>query len=484
MTSSVPSSPSPGPDLPASTHGAGYERADVVVLGGGSAGESIATQLAAAGRSVVLVEAGRVGGECPYVACIPSKAMLHSAHSRARASDLRDTGGSHLDPEVGADTPAYRAATARRDELSEHRDDSGAAAELEQAGVRLVRARGRVLAEGIVEAGDVRLAFSDLVVATGSSPVQPDLPGLPDVPTWTSDEALSAVDRPASLLVLGGGAVGCELAQVHARFGVRVTLLDSGPQLVGKEEPSVAALLADVLRADGVDVRLESSVERFEPGPDGGARALLAGGGTVDAERVLVAVGRTPSTEGLGLAVLGIEPGDRGELAVDEHCRVAGQQHVWAAGDVTGQAPYTHTANYQARIVVANLLGGDRRADYRAVPRAVYTEPAVASVGQHEAQAREAGIDAVTAVMDLGEVARTATEGSGGGRLVLTADRQRGVLIGAAAIGPHADEWLSEATLAIRAEVPLALLTDVIHAFPTFGEAYEPPLRELAGQVR
>ncbi len=466
------------------TSGAGHERVDVVVLGGGSAGESIAVQLAGAGRSVVLVEAGRVGGECPYVACIPSKAILHSAHGRAAAVGLRGTGGSHLDPDVGADDPAFRAAAERRDELAEHRDDSAAADALEAAGVRLVRARGRVVAEGVVEAGGRRLAYTDLVVATGSSPVEPDLPGLAEVPTWTSEQALSALDRPASLLVLGGGAVGCELAQVHARFGVRTILVDSAPQLLGREEPGVADLLAEVLRRDGVDVRLGTSVERFEPGPGGSARALLTGGGRVEAERVLVAVGRTPSSSGLGLDVLGIEPADRGQLAVDDRCRVLGHRHVWAAGDVTGEAPYTHTANYQARVVVENLLGGDRRADYRAVPRAVYTDPAVASVGQHEAQARAAGIDAVTAVMDLGEVARTATEGSAGGRLVLTADRAGRVLIGAAAIGPHADEWLSEATLAIRAEVPLDLLCDVVHAFPTFGEAYEPPLRELAGRAR
>ncbi|HEU0102987.1 MAG TPA: NAD(P)/FAD-dependent oxidoreductase [Mycobacteriales bacterium] len=453
---------------------------DVVVLGGGSAGESIATTLAQAGRRVALVEALRVGGECPYVACMPSKALLRSAQARGEARSLVGLGGAAADVDLGDDAAAYRAAVARRDEISEHRDDSSAAGALEQAGVVLVRGLGRVTADRTVEVGGRALAWTDLVVATGSCPVVPDLPGLADVPTWTSDQALAAQQRPSSLLVMGGGAVGCELAQVHARFGVRTTLVESGPQLAGKEEPGVAGLLAEVLRGDGVDVRLGTSAERFERTADGRARVHLSEGAPVEVERVLVAIGRTPTTAGLGLDVLGIEAQESGALAVDPSCRVVGQPHVWAAGDVTGEAPYTHTANYQARIVTANLLGGDRRADYRAVPRAVYTEPALASVGMHEATARDAGVEAATAVMDLGEVARTSTEGAGGGRLVLTADIARGVLVGAAALGPRADEWLSEAVLAIRAAVPLAVLVDVVHAFPTFGEAYEPPLRELA----
>ena len=322
------------------------------------------------------------------------------------------------------------------------------------------------------------LRYTDLVLATGSQPVVPPVDGLADVPTWTSDQALSAQERPASLLVLGGGAVGCELSQVHARFGTSVVLVDPGEQLLGREETSVAGELQAVLERDGVDVRLGAELERAEAA-DGGALCHLSDGTRLQVERVLVATGRRPDTDGLGLDVLGIEPADDGSVEVDEHCRVSGQEHVWAAGDVTGTAPYTHTANYQARIVAANLLGHEMTADYRAVPRAVYTEPAVASVGIDADTAREQGLEPRTAVMDLGEVARTSTEGSGGGRLVLTAVGD--VLVGAAAIGPHADEWLSEATLAIRARVPLSVLADVIHAFPTFGEAYEPPLRELAG---
>jgi dihydrolipoamide dehydrogenase len=458
------------------------ETYDVVVLGAGSAGEVVAKKVAEAGRSVAVVEDLRVGGECPYVACMPSKAVLRSAEARHDARRLPALGGAAAAPQLDEDDAAFRRAAQRRDDIAEHRDDSESARGLEEAGVTLVRGRGRVVRPGVVDVDGRELGWTDLVLATGSSPVRPPVDGLADVPTWTSDEALSATDRPASLLVMGGGAVGCELAQVHARFGTAVTLVQSGKQVASKIEPSIAERLAQVLRDDGVDVRLGVEVERVEPA-GAGARAHLSDGTAVEVERVLVATGRRPTTDGIGLDVLGIEPGDKGAVQVDGACRVRGQQHVWAAGDVTGQAPYTHTANYQARVLVENLLGGDRTADYRAVPHAIYTDPTAAGVGLTAAQARDLGLDVVTATMDLADVARTTTEGSAGGWLVLVADRRRGVLVGAAAIGPRADEWLSEATVAIRAEVPLSVLADVVHAFPTFGEAFEPPLQELAAQV-
>jgi pyruvate/2-oxoglutarate dehydrogenase complex dihydrolipoamide dehydrogenase (E3) component len=436
---------------------------DVVVLGAGSAGQSVATSLAEAGRRVALVERALVGGECPYLACMPSKALLHDAARHVLTG--------------GPDAPAFDAAVRRRDEVAEHRDDSSTADEVRGAGVELVRGRGRVVRPGVVDVDGRELGYGDLVVASGSVPVRPPVDGLDGVPTWTSDEALTSTERPASLLVVGGGAVGCELSQVYARFGVPVVLAHPGERVLDREEPTVAEALQEVLRRDGVELRLGARAERAQP-CTAGARVHLSDGSSVEVARVLLATGRRPATGDLGLDVLGVEKGEHGELRTDERCRVA--DGVWAAGDVTGVAPYTHTANYQARVVVENLLGRERTADYRAVPRAVYTDPPLASVGLSGPRAREQGIDVVLAVMDVGQVARTAAEDGEGGRLVLVADRARGVLVGASAVGPRADEWLAEAVLAVRAQVPLAVLADVVHAFPTFGEAYEPPVQELA----
>jgi dihydrolipoamide dehydrogenase len=292
------------------------------------------------------------------------------------------------------------------------------------------------------------------------------------------------------MAILGGGAVGCELAQIYARFGTQVTLLQEEPGLLGNEEPTISGRLADVLQGDGVDLRFSTKATRIEGGRNG-ARLHLDSGPILECERILVAVGRAPNTSGIGLEILGIEEDDGG-LAIDETCRVRGQRKIWAAGDVTAVAPYTHTANYQAEIIATNILrAGDRSgshgadqvtADYRAIPRAVYTDPAVASVGMDEATAAQKGIHPVTAAMDFAELARAGSDGDGG-RLVLTADRSRGVLVGAAAIGPHADEGIGEAALAIHAEIQLSVLAQLVHLFPTYSEAYGRLFQELAGDL-
>ena len=455
----------------------------MVVLGAGSAGEWIWSQLPE--RSVAVVEAGRVGGECPFVSCMPSKTLLRSALVRRLAA------GAHLYGAVAEplalDDPgkAFAAALERRDRTTQGRDDSRNAADVVRSGATLCRGLGRIVGPGrvrvaLTEGGSAEFGYDELVIATGSRPTIPPVPGLDQVPTWTSDEALSSAELPASMVVLGGGPVGCELAQVYATFGTEVTLVQSESHLLAPEEAFLGQILSGVLARQGVDVRLESVAQAVRQSPSG-AVVSLSDGGAVDAERVLLATGRTPWLEDIGLESLGLSPSHDG-LAIDEACRVRGTEHVWAAGDVTGIAPFTHTANYQARVLVTNLRGKAASADYKAIPRTVYTDPPVAAVGMTHAAAA-AVMDVAFAGMDLADTARAGADGTEIGRLQLVADRARGVLVGAAAIGPGADEWIGEASLAIRAEIPLELLADVVHSFPTYSEAYEPPLRVLAAKL-
>jgi pyruvate/2-oxoglutarate dehydrogenase complex dihydrolipoamide dehydrogenase (E3) component len=460
---------------------------DVVVLGGGTAGEHVATEVARAGRSVALAEAGLVGGESPYLACLPSKSLLQSARRGE----------------------TWEHAIARRDEISGHLDDSAAAARLAEAGVTLTRGTGRVVKPGVVEAEHAspagagnarsagtaglevtRLGYTDLVIATGSEPVAPPVEGLADIPTWTSADALTWPDLPRRLVVLGGGGIGCELAQVYAAFGSQVTLVEEAGQLLPTEAGFAGEILADALRRTGVDVRLGSGVARASRTGDG-TQLELADGSQVDADRVLLATARRPRLAGLGLEALGIDADPGTPLAVDSRCQVdipdSGETgrpgRVWAAGDVTATAAYAHVARYQARIVAANILGDDREADYRAIPRVVYTTPSVSAAGLSPQLAAAHGINLLAAGFDLAETARATMEDDDRGHVELYADATTGTLAGAAAVGLHAEEWMGEVTLSVRAQIPLAVLADVVHAFPTYGEAIEPPLRDLAKQV-
>ena len=460
---------------------------DVAVFGGGTAGVHVASEVARAGRTVAVVEAGLVGGECPYLACMPSKSLLQSARRGE----------------------TWEHAVARRDEVTGHLDDTPAAARLAQAGVTLIRGRAQVSKQGVAEIEPVAapprprdkltadaaeteitsLGYTDLVIATGSEPVAPPVEGLTDVPAWTSAEALTWPDLPRRLIVLGGGAVGCELAQIYAAFGSQATLIEAADHVLPGEAPFTGEILADGLRRTGVDVRLGSAAVKAET-TDIGMALTLADGSRIEADRVLLATGRRPRLSGLGLDRLGIEIGPGMALPVDANCRVAtpppsgrGRRkhtgHVWAAGDVTGVAAYTHTASYQARIVAANILGGQREGDYRAIPRVVYTTPSVYTVGLSPAAAAAAGTELRTAGFDLAETARATVEDDDRGRVELYADGD-GLLVGAAAVGLYAEDWMAEITLAVRARIPLATLADVVHAFPAYGVAVEQPLRELA----
>ncbi|WUH97285.1 NAD(P)/FAD-dependent oxidoreductase [Spirillospora sp. NBC_00431] len=432
---------------------------DAVVLGGGTAGELVASGLARAGRDVALVENRLVGGESPYFACVPSKSLLLSARRGE----------------------TWEMAVARRDELTGRRGDDPAVARMAEAGVTVLRGRGRVLEPGRVAVNGTVHGYGDLVVCTGSEPVIPPIDGLADVPVWTSDEALSVPDLPRRLVILGGGPVGCELAQVYAAFGSQVSVIEASGRLLTAEAPFAGEVLADALRRVGVDLRLGAALGNVER-KDTGLRLWLSDGGTLDADRILVATGRRPRVEDLGLEQLGITVSPGQGIPVDNTCKARSDAGgVWAAGDVTGVARTTHAARYQARVALSNLLGHHREADYRAIPRVVYTTPTVYSVGVTPTRAAELGIDLRTAGYDLAATARAAVEADERGRVELYADRSRGLLIGAAAAGLNAEEWMSEITLAIRAETPLSLLADVVHAFPTLGESVEAPLRELAG---
>jgi pyruvate/2-oxoglutarate dehydrogenase complex dihydrolipoamide dehydrogenase (E3) component len=384
--------------------------------------------------------------------------------------------------------------------------------------VTLIRGSGRIAKPGMVEiqrnpvkassgvtaqTGPVTLRYQDLVIATGSEPVAPPVEGLADVPAWTSAEALTCPDLPRRLVVLGAGPVGCELAQIYAAFGSQVTMLEAEPHVLPGEAPFTGEILGDALRRTGVDLRLGSPVVKAET-TDSGLALTLGDGSRIEADRVLLASGRRPRVTGLGLEGLGLSGSPIEALPLDETCRVrpgnaapgpqgnaappgnAGPRgkknpgRVWAAGDVTAVAPYTHTARYQARIVAANILGGNRWADYRAIPRTVYTSPSVYTVGMSPALAAASGVDLVTVSFDLAETARATVEDDDRGRVELYADAARDdILVGAAAIGPYAEEWMGEVTLAIRARIPLGVLADVVHAFPTYGEAVEEPLRGL-----
>lgn len=455
---------------------------DVVVLGGGTAGEHVATEVARAGRSAALAEAGLVGGESPYLACRPSKSLLQSARRGE----------------------TWEHAIARRDEITGHLDDSAAAARLAEAGVTLIRGTGRVAKPGVVEvehagggAGSAgrgalevsRLGYTDLVIATGSEPVAPPVEGLADVPAWTTADALTWPDLPRRLVVLGGGGFGCELAQIYAAFGSQVTLIEEAGQLLPAEAGFAAEILADALRRTGADVRLGSAVTGASRTGDG-IELELEDGSQVEADRVLLATARRPRLAGLGLDALGLDADPGTPLPVDSRCQVlipepgkAGGR-VWAAGDVTATATYTHVAKYQARIAAANILGEDREADYRAIPRPVHTSPPVFAVGLSPQLAEAQGVELLSAGLDLAETARATMEDEERGRIELYADAASGTLAGAAAIGPRAEEWMGEVSLSVRAQLPLAILADVVHAFPTYGEVIEPPLRELAERIK
>jgi pyruvate/2-oxoglutarate dehydrogenase complex dihydrolipoamide dehydrogenase (E3) component len=441
------------------------ERFDTIVIGGGPGGEVALNALVKAGQQVALCEAELIGGECTNWGCIPSKTLL-------RPADLRGESDRAAGIELGM--LLWPRLAAYRDYMVSDHDDSSRIARYEERGVTVLKEAAAILGPGRVGAGTRLLEADAIVVATGAEAVIPPIPGLVDAGYWTNREATATEEIPASAVFVGGGVVSVELAQLFARFGSRVTVV--GPDLAGREDPQVGALLREILEADGVELLLGRKAVTVRL--DGDERVVeLDSGEEARGTVVVVATGRRPRTSGIGLETVGVEAGARG-IVIDDRCRAAAG--VWAVGDCAGGA-FTHVAKYQGRIAAANILGGDARADYRAVPRVVFTDPEVAAVGMTAAQAEAAGISVVTATIDLPTtIARPYTfEETPRGTLSVIADRERGVLVGAWAVAPLAGEWMSQAVLAIRAEIPIRVLEDTIAQFPTFSEAFGAALRAL-----
>lgn len=438
---------------------------DVIVIGAGAAGLQCAEVLAEAGARVAVVERELVGGTSVYWGCIPSKTLLRAGGAPAAAREVPGAAGAF--PPA---PPAADAVFAWRDFMVSHHDDRIYAARLRDAGVHLVRGRGRLAGPRRVAVDGTTLRATHIVIATGSDARLPPVPGLSTLPgVWTSREATTLTELPARLLVLGAGPVGVEMSQAFAGLGASVVLVDKSDQLLPREPRPMAEAVGSVLISHGVDLRLGQEATRA--GTDGDGYTLeLADGGTARADRLLVVTGRRPRVDHLGLETVGVEARPRG-IAVDE--RMSCGDGLWAIGDVTGLGHWTHVGQYQGRVAAANILGHPRAADYQAIPRVVFTDPQAAAVGATTGE--------FTATVPLSGVARTATYTRAyeahPGFVTLVSDGER--LVGAYAVGPEAGEWLQQATVAIRARIPLSVLLDVVQPFPTFSEAMFHALRDL-----
>lgn len=445
---------------------------DAVVVGMGVGGEDVAGKLAEAGWSVLGIEARLVGGECPYWGCIPSKMAVRAGNLLADARRVDGMAGT------ATVQPDWSPVAARIRQATDNWDDDVAVKRFTEKGGTFLRGKARLQDASTVEVdGTAYQARKALVVASGTHPAAPPIDGLDTVPFWTNRDLLEASELPASMIVLGGGAVGCELAQVLGRFGVEVTLVEAADGLLPGETPAAGALLAGVLERDGVNVVTGHKASKVR-GTEGAIEVELDDGRKITGERLLVAIGRQAGLADLGVDKIGIDPAEH-FLPVDENLRVT--DGVWAVGDVTGKGGFTHMAVYQARLAAADILERPHEAaDYRAVPRVTFTDPEVAAVGMTPTQARDANIDLVLGNTDIPSTARGWIHGVGNdGFVELVEDRDYGVLVGATVVGPAGGEVLGMLTLAIHAQVPVGRLREMIYAYPTFHRGVEDALREL-----
>jgi len=457
---------------------------DVIVVGLGPGGEEVAEKLAAAGRRVLGIEPRLVGGECPYFGCIPSKMIVRGAEVLAEARRVDELAGSAtVDPDFA---PVARRI---REEATDDWDDQVAVERFEKAGGTFVRGAGRLAGRDedgrvLVEVGGTTYAGAVVCLATGTAPAMPPIAGLADLPrgvdalVWTNREIVQAREAPRSLVVVGGGAIGCELAQGFARFGTAVTVVEGAPHLLMPEEPEAGEVVAAALQRDGVTVRQGVGVASVAAGGDG-VVVTLADGSTATGEKVLVAAGRRPNLPELGLDTVGLDPAAR-SLEVDEHMRVA--EGIYAVGDITGRGAFTHVAVWQARVLVAHLLGEDEPfGGYAGLAWATFTDPEVGRVGLTEQQARDRGLTVRIGRQSIAANSRGWIHGPGNeGFVKLVEDADRGVLVGATVVSPYGGELLGMLTLAVHAEVPVGTLRTMHYAFPTLHRAVYEAVLDLS----
>ena len=452
---------------------------DLVVIGAGPGGESLAAGAAKAGLRVVAVDKHLVGGECPYYGCVPTKMMVRGSDLVAEVRRAAAVAGA------ATITPSW-AVVARRidEEATTGWDDTIAVDRLRAAGATVHHGVGRLAGPGrvLVEEPDGTVttyaATRGVLVNPGTRPAVPPVEGLAGTPYWTNRDAVRVTALPGSLVVLGGGPIGCELAQVFARFGVRVTVVQHGPRLLPVDEPEASALLMQVFAEEGIRVLTGAETTQISY-TDGAFTLWLSTGEDLTADKVLVAAGRTPNLDDLGLETVGLDPAAR-TLEVDDHLR-AGEK-LWAIGDVTGKGAFTHVAMYQSAVALRDILGErGAPARYHAVPHTTFTDPEVGGVGRTEQQARDAGLRVRTGSTPLQQSSRGFTHGPGGNGLIkVVEDVDRGVLVGATAVGPAGGEILGFLAVAVHAEVPVDTLRNMMYAYPTFHRAIESAISDLS----
>lgn len=438
------------------------EEFDVVIVGVGTAGEDLALQLLDAGLEVAGIEPQLVGGECPYWACIPSKMAIRAANLLAEARRVDGVAGQ------AQVTPDWSHVASRiREEATADWDDSAAVTRFEGKGGRLVRGWGRLTGPRSVAVGEQTFhARIGVVIATGSKPAIPPIPGLSDVAYWTTHEAIAADPLPGSMVVLGGGAVGCELGQVFSRFGVEVTIVEGQDRILPLEEPEASLLVTSVLEAEGIELRTGARVEGAV-GREDQVELMLKGGGTVAADRILVATGRSVDLSQLGLDTAGIDTKGR-SIDVDDRMRAG--DGIWAMGDVTGKAMFTHAALHQSALIAGDILGRESPSiRYEAMPRVTFTDPEVGAVGLREDQARDRGLDVAVAVKNVPSTFRGWLHDTDiQGLIKLVIDIESGTLVGGTVVAPNGGEVLGLLSLAVHQRTPIDALRNMTYAFPTF----------------